>query len=64
MWVPYHLDELLPDLDLPLQPDKVVTADLPAGDVWARLTALYLASRPRRSRTHYTLAGSGIQPAG
>jgi arginase len=42
MWVPYHLDELLPDLDLPLQPDKVVTADLPAGDVWARLAALYL----------------------
>ena len=28
--VPYHLDEYLPDLDLPLTPDEVVTADLPA----------------------------------
>ena len=29
--VPYHLDEYLPDLDLPLEPDAVVTAGLPAG---------------------------------
>jgi arginase len=39
--VPYHLDEHLPDLDLPLSAEKIVTADLPSADVWARLTALY-----------------------
>ena len=39
--VPYHLDEYLPDLDVPLPPDTVITADLPAGDVWDRLSALY-----------------------
>jgi arginase len=44
--VPYHLDEYLPDLDLPLEPARfgparTITADLPPGDPWARLTALY-----------------------
>jgi arginase len=39
--VPYHLDEYLPDLDLPLAPDEVITARLPDGDVWARLGSLY-----------------------
>jgi arginase len=39
--VPYHLDEYLPDLDLPLWAGEVITADLPSGDVWARLAALY-----------------------
>jgi len=39
--VPYHLDEYLPDLDVPLPPDTVITADLPAGDVWDRLSAMY-----------------------
>jgi arginase len=38
--VPYFLDEYLPDLDLPLRADQVVVADLPAGDIWARLAAL------------------------
>ncbi len=38
--VPYFLDEYLPDLDLPLGVDRVVTADLPVGDVWTRLAAL------------------------
>lgn len=38
--VPYFLDEYLPDLDLPLGAERVVTADLPAGDVWTRLLAL------------------------
>ena len=27
--VPYHLDEYLPDLDLPLEPNAMVTAGLP-----------------------------------
>lgn len=41
IWVPYHLDEYLPDLDLPLVPDEVIAADLPPGDVWDRLAMLY-----------------------
>lgn len=39
--VPYHLDEYLPDLDVVLRAEKVITADLPPGDAWARLAALY-----------------------
>lgn len=39
--VPYHLDEHLPDLDLPLDADEVISADLPSGNVWARLAALF-----------------------
>lgn len=39
--VPYHLDEYLPDLDFPLGAAKIITADLPNGDTWARLAALY-----------------------
>jgi arginase len=41
IWVPYHLDEYLPELDIPLRPEVVVSPDLPAGDVWSRLAALY-----------------------
>jgi arginase len=39
--VPYHLDEFLPDLDFPLRPADAIQADLPTGDVWARLAAIY-----------------------
>ena len=39
--VPYHLDEYLPDLDLPLEPDEVVTARFPPGDPWERMAVLY-----------------------
>jgi arginase len=39
--VPYHLDEYLPDLDLPCEPDEVVTARFPPGDPWERLAVLY-----------------------
>ncbi|HUY50256.1 MAG TPA: arginase family protein [Streptosporangiaceae bacterium] len=39
--VPYHLDDYLPDLDLPLRPGEMITADLPRGAVWERLAALY-----------------------
>lgn len=38
--VPYHLDEHLPELDLPLVADDVIEADLPPGDAWTRLAAL------------------------
>jgi arginase len=39
--VPYHLDEYLPDLDLPLEPDEIVTAEFPPGGDWGRLAVLY-----------------------
>lgn len=40
--VPYHLDEHVPDLDILLRPDQVITAEIP-GDSgpWGRLAALY-----------------------
>jgi arginase len=41
--VPYHLDEYLPDLDVTPDPAELITPDLPAGDVWPRLAALYAA---------------------
>jgi arginase len=39
--VPYHLDEQLPDLDVPLRPAAVVTAELSDGDPWQRMAHLY-----------------------
>src|SRR5215813_7995727 len=41
--VPYHIDDFLPDLDVPLEPDLDVTADLTAAGVWDRLAVLYSA---------------------
>jgi arginase len=41
--VPYHLDEYLPDLDLPAEPDQTVTAGFPPGEPWERLAGLYEA---------------------
>jgi arginase len=77
--VPYHLDEYLPDLDVPLPADTVITADLPDGDVWGRLSALYsglaaaVASEAGRGGRPVVLSGdcmtalgtmSGLQRAG
>jgi arginase len=39
--VPYHLDEYLPDLDVPLQAGHTVTAEFTSDDVWDRLAVLY-----------------------
>jgi arginase len=39
--VPYHLDEHLPDLDVPVGPDTTVTAALPDGGAWPRMARLY-----------------------
>ena len=39
--VPYHVDEFLPELDFPLRAADTIRADLPAGDAWARLAAIY-----------------------
>jgi arginase len=39
--VPYHLDEYLPDLDVPVDPDLTVHTELGGGDPWARMAVLY-----------------------
>ena len=39
--VPYHLDENLPSLDVPYEPDRTAPADLPDGGPWQRMAALY-----------------------
>jgi arginase len=78
--VPYHLDEHLPDLDVPFpEGATVVTADLPEGDTWARLAALYepvaaaVADEVRRGGAPTVLSGdcttslgtvAGLQRAG
>jgi len=56
--VPYHLDEHLPGLDVPLRAGQEVAADLPGGDVWERLGALYSLA----SRAVAAAAGSGADP--
>jgi arginase len=39
--VPYHLDEHLPGLDVPLRAGHTVSAEFTSDDVWDRLAALY-----------------------
>jgi arginase len=39
--VPYHLDEHLPDLELPLAADRTIAPDLPPGTPWERMAVLY-----------------------
>lgn len=39
--VPYHLDEHLPQLDTPYEPDVTIAADLPDGGPWQRMAHLY-----------------------
>jgi arginase len=41
--VPFHLDEYLPDLDFTPEPTERVVPELPAGEIWPRLAALYAA---------------------
>jgi arginase len=44
IFLPYHLDEYVPDLRVPLPAEHELTAvveELPEGDVWTRLAALY-----------------------
>lgn len=53
--VPYHLDEYLPDLDVPIEADRVVTLKLPDGGVGERLSALY-------GRVAEEVAGAGTRP--
>ena len=77
--VPYHLDEYLPELDLPLRAEKTITADFRAGQIWGRLTALYskvadqVAQAAERGTSPVVLSGdcttalgtmAGLQHAG
>lgn len=41
--VPYHLDEYLPTLDVPIGPDRTITADLPDADTWSRMATVFEA---------------------
>jgi arginase len=61
--VPYHLDEYLPDLDLPLDPAQLraaqtIVAELPPGDTWARLAVLFGRVADAVARA----AGDGSRP--
>ena len=58
--VPYHLDEYLPELDVPLPADETVTAELDGGDVWARLAALYQLVAGRVAEAASGTAGPGL----
>ena len=73
--MPYHLDERLADLDWPAEADHVVTVDLPDGDPWVRMAALYdrVARLVARVPTPTVLSGdcttslavvAGLQRAG
>ena len=60
--VPYHLDEHLPDLDLPLMPDEVVTAEFPPGQPWERLAMLYDAVARTAATVLANTGGRGGRP--
>jgi arginase len=77
--VPYHIDEYLPDLDLPLASDITVAAELPEGDAWSRVAAVQSGTRDavdgsvRRGERPVVVAGdcmaslgtlAGLQRAG
>jgi arginase len=64
--VPYHLDEHLPSLDVPIHPDRTVTADLPDGDAWARLAVLFeaVASAVRPATHPLVISGDCMTAVG
>jgi arginase len=41
IYVPYHLDEHLSDLDIPVKPDHTVTLELAPDTAWKRMAVLY-----------------------
>ncbi|HEU5108258.1 MAG TPA: arginase family protein [Micromonosporaceae bacterium] len=57
--VPYHLDEYLPDLDVPVGPNTTVTADLAGEDVWSRIAVLSAAVAEAVHRAPRPLVVSG-----
>jgi arginase len=77
--VPFHLDEHLPDLDLPLAPGRTIALDLPPGTPWERMAVLYeevadaVATEVRAGRVPVVVSGdcttslgvvAGLQRAG
>jgi arginase len=77
--VPYHLDEYLPGLDVPLRAGHTVTAKFSSDDVWDRLAVLYgavadaVADAARRGERPVVVSGdcttalgtvAGLQRAG
>src|SRR5262245_49391597 len=56
--VPYHVEEHLPDLDVPVTPTRTVTADLGAGSAWQRLARLHQAVAAEVA----TMAGADGRP--
>jgi arginase len=77
--VPFHLDERLPDLALPLAADRTIAPDLPPGGPWERMALLYeevaeaVATEARAGRVPVVVSGdcttslgvvAGLQRAG
>jgi arginase len=77
--VPFHLDDHLPDLELPLAADRTIAPDLPPGPPWERMAVLYeevagaVAAEARGGRVPVVLSGdcttslgvvAGLQRAG
>ena len=62
--VPYHIDDFLPDLDVPLAPDLDVTADLTAAGAWGRLAVLYSAVSEQVADTVRDGAGLPVVQSG
>lgn len=77
--VPFHLDEHLPDLELPLSADRTIAPDLPPGTPWQRMAVLYeevaeaVAAEARAGRVPVVVSGdcttslgvvAGLQRAG
>jgi arginase len=77
--VPFHLDEHLPGLELPLDADRTIAPDLPPGTPWERMAALYeevaetVAGEARAGRVPVVISGdcttslgvvAGLQRAG
>jgi arginase len=77
--VPFHLDEHLPDLELPLAADRTIAPDLPPGTPWERMAVLYeevadvVAAEVRAGRVPVVVSGdcttslgvvAGLQRAG
>src|SRR5918998_1377121 len=77
--VPFHLDEHLPDLELPLAPGRTIAPDLPPVTPWERMAVLYeevadaVAAEVRAGRVPVVVSGdcttslgvvAGLQRAG
>jgi arginase len=77
--VPFHLDEHLPGLELPLAADRTIAPELPPGAPWERMAVLYeevagaVATETRAGRVPVVVSGdcttslgvvAGLQRAG